>query len=344
MYQPGGGTQLTMDSDEASRENSGDTAYGEDFSLSLGDTNLQAEAEPELRSFVAKRLSRGAMFDGMGNVSSMDLGFPESSLGCYFCLIQQMADPESESQSSEYVVCFLGGSEKGLDLFRLELDKYTEELKTMLSPQLENLDSLIRPLLSSWYEVCVMPIQRVVNIFQDKLAYLLHAALSYSTVEVTNSDDRTRNDIARFLSSASLQGLVQEGTMTSLCIAMTERQHHTVTVDFQLGEPELVNAVSNRFCEEWMQFFSSCEGGSPFLFRQKLENFKLKAIQDMNSLKRLIRQAESSHYALFRCYNFLKNCGNGDILLRMVKVEHAEMPEANSVVTVLEEFIQEESV
>lgn len=67
-----------------------------------------------------------------------------------------------------------------------------------------------------------------------------------------------------------------------------------------------------------------------------------QAIQDMNNLKRLIRQAESSHHALFRCYNFLKNCGNGDLLLQMVKVEHAEMPEASSVVTVLEEFIQEE--
>ncbi|KAG8534536.1 hypothetical protein GDO81_019202, partial [Engystomops pustulosus] len=86
-------------------------------------------------------------------------------------------------------------------------------------------------------------------------------------------------------------------------------------------------AVSNRFCEAWMQvFLSACDAGNPFLFRQKLENFKLKVIQDMNILKRLIRQAESSHYSLFRCYNFLKNCGNGDLLLRIVKVELPEVP------------------
>lgn len=69
-----------------------------------------------------------------------------------------------------------------------------------------------------------------------------------------------------------------------------------------------------------------------------------QAIQDINNLKRFIRQAEMNHYALFKCYLFLKNCGSGDILLKIVKVEHAEMPEARNVVTVLEEFMRETSV
>lgn len=66
-----------------------------------------------------------------------------------------------------------------------------------------------------------------------------------------------------------------------------------------------------------------------------------QAIQDINNLKRFIRQAEMSHYALFKCYLFLKNCGSGDVLLKMVKVEHADMPEAKSVISVLEEFMRE---
>ncbi|KAM9296906.1 protein Njmu-R1 [Gastrophryne carolinensis] len=343
IYCPGGPPQHAADSsDEGSLGGTSvDPSAGEDFSLSLVDTNLPGEAEPELRSFIAKRLSRGAMFEGMGNVASVDLSSPEYSLGCYYSLIHPEMSGHPGSQ--EYVVCFLGGSEKGLDLYPLELDQYVAELRMKLEPQMGNLDSVIRPLLQAWYEVSVVPIHRVVTLFQEKLAHLLHAALSYTTVEVSNCDQRTKDDISRFLSSASLQGLVQEGTMTSLCIAMTERHHHTLTVDFRGGQPELLNAVSNRFCEDWMRvFINSYDGGNPFLFRQKLENFKLKAIQDMNNLKRLIRQAESSHYALFRCYNFLKNCGNGDILLQIVKVEHAEMPEASSVVKVLEEFIHEE--
>ncbi|KAF6092538.1 sensitization to ricin complex subunit 2 [Phyllostomus discolor] len=146
----------------------------------------------------------------------------------------------------------------------------------------------------------------------------------------------------RFLSVASLQGLIHEGTMTSLCMAMTEEQRESVVIDCSSSQPQLYNAGSNRFCEDWMQaFLNGAEGGNPFLFRQVLENFKLKAIQDTNNLKRFIRQAEMNHYALFKCYMFLKNCGSGDVLLKIVKVEHEEMPEAKNVVAVLEEFMEE---
>ncbi|OCT63186.1 protein Njmu-R1 [Xenopus laevis] len=348
IYLPGGGSQSGTDTEDGSSASAaGDAVSIEDFSLSLVDTNLPDESELELRSFIAKRLSRGALFEGMGNVASLELSSPEYSLGCFYCLLQpdkegEAADPELNTRSPEYVVCFLGGSEKGLDLFRLELDKHAEALKAKLDPQLSNLETDIRPHLSSWFESSVQPIQRIVHLFQEKLAYLLYAALSYTPVEVKNADDRTQCDINRFMRLASLQGLVQEGTMTSLCIAMTEEQKRSLIVDCSDRQPKILNAVSNKFCEDWMQIvINSPDGGNPFLFHQKLENFKLKAIQDMNNLKRLIRQAEMNHYALFKCYMFLRNCGNGDILLKIVKVEHAEMPEASSVLRVLEEFIQE---
>ena len=174
------------------------------------------------------------------------------------------------------------------------------------------------------------------------MTFLLHAALSYTPVEFKESDEKTKRDINRFLSVASLQGLIHEGTMTSLCMAMTEEQHKSVIIDCSGPQPQFHNAGSNRFCEDWMQaFLHGAEAGNPFLFRQVLENFKLKAIQDTNNLKRFIRQAEMNHYALFKCYMFLKNCGSGDILLKIVKVEHEEMPEAKSVVAVLEEFMRE---
>uniref|UniRef100_A0A8C3QXM3 Chromosome 17 open reading frame 75 n=1 Tax=Cyanoderma ruficeps TaxID=181631 RepID=A0A8C3QXM3_9PASS len=301
--------------DGSARSAEAHTPSTEDFSLSLLDTNLPAEAETELRSFIAKRLTKGALFEGMGNVASVGLSIPE------------------------------GGSEKGLELFRIELDKYIQNLKINLDLEQKNLEACVSPYLRSWFEDAICPIQRVVQLFQDKLASLLHAALSYTPVEVKNADERTEKDISRFLAAASLQGLVQEGTMTSLCIAMTEEQHKSMVVDCSGPQPQLHNAGNNRFCEDWMQaFVNGAEGGNPFLFRQILENFKLKAIQDINNLKRFIRQAEMNHYALFKCYLFLKNCGSGDILLKIVKVEHAEMPEARNVVTVLEEFMRETSV
>lgn len=68
-----------------------------------------------------------------------------------------------------------------------------------------------------------------------------------------------------------------------------------------------------------------------------------QAIQDMNSLKRFVRQAEMSHYALFRCCQFLQGCGNGDVLLQNARAEHSDLPESCSIITVLEEFLKEQS-
>ncbi|KAM6175384.1 protein Njmu-R1 [Erethizon dorsatum] len=348
-------TQQRGDSDDGSPSGINvETPPGDDFSLSLADTNLPSEVEPELRSFIAKRLSKGAVFEGLGNVASVELRIPGYRVGCYYCLFQQVKLlPEtvtvgSEQNPSECVVCFLGGSEKGLELYPflgfggLELDKYIQGLKNSMNCEEKGLETHIKSYLSNWFEDVVCPIQRVVLLFQEKLTFLLHAALSYTPVEVKESDEKTERDINRFLSVASLQGLIHEGTMTSLCMAMSEEQRESVVIDCSGSQPQVYNAGSNRFCEDWMQaFLNGAEGGNPFLFRQILENFKLKAIQDTNNLKRFIRQAEMNHYALFKCYMFLKNCGSGDILLKIVKVEHEEMPEAKNVVAVLEEFMRE---
>ncbi|XP_054859726.1 protein Njmu-R1 isoform X2 [Eublepharis macularius] len=340
-----------VDSDDGSPSSTtAETPSSDDFSLSLVDTNLPAEAETELRSFIAKHLAKGAFFEGMGSIASVELSIPESRVGCYHCLLQPEKHAEAASSESslcplDYVVCFLGGSEKGLELFRLELDRCTQDLKIALDAEQHNLETCVQPLLRTWFEDSVCPIQRVVQLFQEKLACVLHAALSYTPVEVKESDERTKEDINRFLRAASLQGLVQEATMTSLCMAMNGEQDTSVVIDCSGPQPQFHNAGSNKFCEEWTQvFLNGSEGGNPFLFRQILENFKLKAIQDINNLKRFIRQAEMNHYALYKCYLFLKNCGSGDVLLKIVKVEHAEMQEAKNVITVLEEFVRESAV
>ncbi|XP_015280184.1 PREDICTED: protein Njmu-R1 isoform X2 [Gekko japonicus] len=329
--------QQGVDSDDGSPcSAAAETPSSDDFSLSLVDTNLPAEAEAELRSFIARHLAKGAFFEGMGNIASVELSIPESQVGCYYCLLEpekhaEMASSESSICSLDYVVCFLGGSEKGLELFRHELDRYTQDLKINLDAKPDDLETCVQPLLRPWFEDSVCPIQRVVQLFQEKLAFVLHAALSYTSVEVKESDERTKKDINSFLRAASLQGLVQEATMTSLCMAMNEEQCKSVVVDCSGPQPQFHNAGSNKFCEEWTQvFLNGSEGGNPFLFRQILENFKLKAIQDINNLKRFIQQAEMNHYALFKCYLFLKNCGSGDVLLKIVKVEHAEMQEAKN--------------
>ncbi|XP_061555926.1 protein Njmu-R1 [Phycodurus eques] len=323
------------------------TTSQEDFSLTLIDSSLPMEAEPELRTYISRRLSKGALLGGMGNIATVELSLPEQAVGCYCCLLEQERSPEQpDADGNGHVICFLGGSEKGLNLYRLELDKYVQGLQSSLqTPELQNLETELRPYLSRWYDESVMHIYRVLQLVQSNISFLLHAALSHNHVEVTNADDRTKADVSRFIKAASLQGLSQQdSTATSLCKAMSEDAHSHLTVDCADTPPTLTNTVSNRFCEDWSQaFLKAAERANPFLLRQILENFKLKAIQDMNSLKRFVRQAEMSHYALFRCCQFLQGCGNGDVLLQNARAEHSDLPEACRIIAVLEEFLREQS-
>ncbi|XP_059203132.1 protein Njmu-R1 isoform X1 [Centropristis striata] len=323
------------------------TTSQEDFSLTLVDSSLPSEAEPELRTYISRRLSKGALLGGMGNIATVELSIPEQAVGCYCCLLEQERSPDQpEADGNGYVICFMGGSEKGLNLFRLELDKYVQGLHSSLqTPELQNLETEVRPYLSRWFEESVMHIYRVVQLVQSNISYLLHAALSHTHVEVSNSDEKTKADVSRFIKAASLQGLSQqESTTASLCKAISEDTQSDLLIDCSTSPPTLSNTVGNRFCDDWIQaFLNAADRCNPFLLRQILENFKLKAIQDMNSLKRFVRQAEMSHYALFRCCQFLQGCGNGDVLLQNARAEHSDLPEACSIITVLEEFLREQS-
>nr|XP_019958488.1 PREDICTED: protein Njmu-R1 isoform X1 [Paralichthys olivaceus] len=323
------------------------TTSQEDFSLTLIDSSLPSEAEPELRTYISRRLSKGALLGGMGNIATVELSLPEEAVGCYCCLLEQERSPEQpDADGNGYVICFMGGSEKGLNLFRLELDKYVQGLHSSLqTPELQNLETEVRPYLSRWYEESVLHIYRVVQLVQSNISFLLHAALSHTHVEVVNSDERTKADVSRFIKAASLQGLSQQDTTAaSLCKALSEETQCDLVIDCSASPPTLLNTVSNRFCDDWNQaFLNAAERCNPFLLRQILENFKLKAIQDMNSLKRFVRQAEMSHYALFRCCQFLQGCGNGDVLLQNARAEHSDLPEACSIITVLEEFLRDQS-
>lgn len=323
------------------------TTSQDDNSLTLVDSSLPSEAEPELRCYISRRLSKGALLGGMGNIATVELSVPEQSVGCYCCLLEQERSPEQpDADGNGYVICLMGGSEKGLNLFRLELDKYVQGLQSSLqTPETLNLEADVRPYLSMWYEESVMHIHRVVQLLQGSISFLLYAALSRTPVEVTNADARTQTDVARFIKAASLLGLQSQDTTTaSLCKAMSEDTVTDLTIDCSTSPPTLINTVSNRFCDDWIQaFLNAAERYNPFLLRQILENFKLKAIQDMNSLKRFVRQAESSHYALFRCCQFLQGCGNGDVLLQNARAEHSDLPEACSIISVLEEFLREQT-
>lgn len=158
-----------------------------DCSLTLIDSSLPSEAEPELRMYISRRLSKGALLGGMGNIATVELRYwshklaapdhvltsilfawcfksdisidtsrnvdynkidctgnwdpelrewagwllqncqifalpsiPEQAVGCYCCLVEQERSPDQpDADGNGYVICFMGGSEKGLNLYPL---------------------------------------------------------------------------------------------------------------------------------------------------------------------------------------------------------------------------------
>ena len=45
------------------------------YSLTLIDSSLPSEAEPELRTYISRRLSKGALLGGMGNIATVELRY-----------------------------------------------------------------------------------------------------------------------------------------------------------------------------------------------------------------------------------------------------------------------------
>lgn len=140
--------------------------------------------------------------------------------------------------------------------------------------------------------------------------------------------------------SKDTSNIKESESLVSKCTAVipTEVVLQTDGVEYSLS-----NKVTTRFCREWAKTMLSDTEDNPVFLRQVIENYKLRVNHDLNTLKRLLRQAETDHYALYRSYVFLLKCGNGPILLRNTTLEaHALCSEDTlNIIKVLEEYIEE---
>uniref|UniRef100_A0A3B5MJZ1 Uncharacterized protein n=1 Tax=Xiphophorus couchianus TaxID=32473 RepID=A0A3B5MJZ1_9TELE len=113
LYQ---GTSEACGENVAWNQRRADSTTSHDDFLTLIDSSLPSEAEPELRTYISRRLSKGALLGGMGNIATVELSLPEQAVGCYCCLLEQERSPEQpDADGNGYVICFMGGSEKGLN-------------------------------------------------------------------------------------------------------------------------------------------------------------------------------------------------------------------------------------
>ncbi|XP_071965961.1 protein Njmu-R1-like [Antedon mediterranea] len=335
--------------------------FNSDFSLSVITTNLEAEQETMLRGFIATRLSKGTVFSGIGDVT--DFHLDEEKLQCYYYHLRELNDEhvaDSESSmypSEEYVVCFLATAEDSLDLFRVDLDSYSEELLPMLDSEMKAVDK-VQIYMSKWYEQAVQYITRSIKKLSSQLSILLHETISNSKVEIECDDKVTELEIKRFMHCCSLSDLLlqandrgsghQDSSSEPSLIDFDEASSKVFdlkadkAVKMYIKEDTITfdNSVENDFCKEWMNTLLDACNSNPAYSRQVIESYKLRVIQDMNLLKRLVRQAESDHYALYRAFIFLKKCGNCAVLLKHTNVDCSAMSEdANHVLRILQEFV-----
>lgn len=340
-----------------------------DFSLSLLSTNLSGEQETELRKFMAKRLARGTVYSGSGNISTLEDFFPDESAVCYYCFLRggkeddegcsdhhDADSPEFGSfLSSDYVVCLLSGGKSGLDLFQKELDDYSNGLlpyiENYISSESQDVQESFKH-LESWYDDNIRFVCRCTHLLKEDLASLVQLGLLGGKLQVESDDNRLKHDLKMFVNACSTAtfnalGIAQDTSKVKETESLACKCAAAIPTKLVLKtngvEYSLDNKVTTRFCREWAKTLLTDTEDNPVFLRQVIENYKLRVNHDMNTLKRLLRQAETDHYALYRSYVFLLKCGNGPILLRNATLEARALcsEDALNIIQVLEEFIEE---
>lgn len=332
--------------------------------LAVIKTNCSKEQSAELQNIFTQRVEKGIMYPEVGTVLSVefrsDLSGETETYGCFYYSINIEEDKQAEQY--KYIVCFIGEQEQTLDLFRTDLDEYCADiLKPLKSRNINSEQELPASLvqaLERWYTVAVEYLNRCKLALGDNLKFLIFAALHDYKLTVTGGSAELQSDIERFYRACSLSDILRQlretrqrqeagslsGSMDMLIdvhSGLVDTTQDTLTVSISADSLRLDSNGCNKFCEEWANAVCRPEFQDlPIKQKQVIEAFKLKFIQTMNTLKRLLREAENDYYALYRSFVFLRDSGNSEILLHYVTTEGAS--DTASVLSVLQEFIQEQ--
>jgi len=96
---------------------------------------------------------------------------------------------------------------------------------------------------------------------------------------------------------------------------------------------------SNAFCREWASKLYNSEK-DPLVLRSTLEEEKFKIIQELNQLHRLIDQARTNNYALYRSYKYLQTNSNYDALMWMLYQDPTNDIHVVEILEVIENHIR----
>lgn len=313
-------------------------------SLSLLATDLGAVSETDLRCYLLKKVARD-LEDSRGNLDVVELSLGDKVSTPMACFHQAFWKETSASEKKDhhaYLLCFVSADDGTLDLFFSDVENFGKALVPSLADAESEFQQALRESMENWYHICVAYIGRCVEALGENLAVLLHFALNDSNIDIEISSGDGKSDFRRFVDVCKLDVLNSESMASSdetATVLDTERPN--LTVEEKDGKVSLSRSESSDFCRRWARALLRDDTNNPLVLRRIIEGLKIKTIQDMNLVKRLVRLAENDHYALYNAYKFLKECGYSETLLRRAVREGsvAATREGREVVALLSEHL-----
>ena len=329
-----------------------------DKRLSLLSGNLPIEEETALRSFLTPKINKHDLQE-ISIITTVDQPFMEDvPTQLYYKVINgssgiiNVEDQDNISEVVQFLVCFIVPSASGLDLFQEDLDAYCNELSPYLEKCMESIDiSEYLKFVESWYEKNICFVERCLEYFSCQLAVLICIGFCGSSVVISqNAPVDSKEDIERFLQCCSLSPLFMETSLelvssyssSSMQDMVTLSNSETVNITYEEEGIFLVQTTKvTTFCKECVDGMQNMKAPTAIKLRQLLQNYKLKSIQYMNSFKRMIRDAETDYYVLYKTFLFLITCGNGLVLLHNAKLQNSieNYCSSKEVLDTLEMFI-----
>lgn len=276
--------------------------------------SLPPEQENQLNLFLIRRLRKGAIYTNTGAFSGMDFSIGGNSPAiCYYVLLP-----------CKTLVCLLDEADANLEVFRPELAKFCADLEPFIK------DPSVGDKLSQWHIKCVQYICNILKVFNSQIASALQLVQCNGDIIVEDSvPQNVEDDVRQFLMACSV---------AECFVGVPEHPDSSLKVCFDSnGKFSLIGLMANSYCMEWAHLLLELGPNTePWRLRKLLESFKLKTIKDMNVLKRLLKQAETDHYFLYRAYSFLCQSGNSDMLLRQAALEGSA---SSDMLSVLQEHL-----
>lgn len=197
-------------------------------------------------------------------------------------------------------------------------------------------ETKIRDYLSSWFSISVEYLSRTVDVLSDDLDVFLHACLIGKRLVIQSSSEQHINDFTRLSEII----LLTNTNDTNEDDTEDSDDCDVLCVEIQRDKVLLSSNETNDYCKKLAYRLRQVRQ-DPTRLRQYIERSKLKLIQELNHIRRLVDLATVDNYALYEVFTCLNDNLNKDVLLVSLLKEKAHNIETQRVLEVVYNILAE---